>query len=388
MRILFVSATNNPFEQNKNGSIQRSHLLLEACASVADVDVAILRDGYNAIPDIKNCRIVLATNIWRMNDETRIDKLKKILLSNKIHRFYPIDKRIVNLLSPILQAGNYDFIVVRYLPPAIRCGLLKYYDRLIIDVDDSPIDVEKMMIHKVKSIRSKIYHLIVSKLMRKTIEDTLNLIKHSFFSNSSQVHLIKSSYLPNIPFYNCFKHPTTEKLSHRIIFVGDLRYEPNRLGIEHFIKYIFPSISTAVLNVEFVIIGKYLNEDWKKMIESNSPNIHVCGFVEDIATEYCKCGVCVIPIYMGAGTNIKVIEALQMQCACVVTKQATRGYPELVDNENIMIACSDDEFVSKTIYLLQNSCENNRISHNGKYVAEQNYSKNTFFCIVKKVLTC
>ena len=62
-----------------------------------------------------------------------------------------------------------------------------------------------------------------------------------------------------------------------------------------------------------------------------------------------------MPIYSGAGTNIKVLEALQMGRACVVSREGTRGFTStLQSGRDYYIASNDQEFADSVIRLLLN----------------------------------
>lgn len=384
MNILFIS-THNPFDAQKSGTIQRTHLLLEACSAFASVDVVSFKEG--AVSDIANSNVIFSKDVSFSVDESRIGKLKRILKPWSITSFFHIDKNAEQIVDNFINTNNYDYIVVRYLPTAIHCGLLKYSYKLVIDVDDYPVDVERLLAKKVNTFRSKIYHHIVALLMQMCIMNVLDHIKYSFFPNAQQVYSKHSSYLPNIPFYDYYNMELPLMGIHRLLFVGDLRYEPNYLGVEHFINKIYPLIKNSVRDVELYIVGKTL-DNWKNKILGIDNTIKVLGFVEDIVDVYNKCTVCIIPVYLGAGTNIKVLEALQMRRASVVTSCAMRGFNQvLYDGSDLCEAKTDNDFAEKTIMLLKDYDFNCKIANNGFNTVKNNFSKEKFINVVKNALS-
>ena len=111
------------------------------------------------------------------------------------------------------------------------------------------------------------------------------------------------------------------------------------------------------------------------------------GFVQDLRNEYEKSNVCVVPVYSGAGTNIKVLEALRMNRACVVSEEATRGFLNIFeDGKDYLVANNDEQFVGKVCLLLQDKELATSLAQQGFLTLNQHYSIQTFNSIVKKAL--
>lgn len=379
MKILFISANHNPFDLHKTGSIQRTYLFLKACASFCnDIDVVSLKD--DAVSDIPGCNVIFSKDISISDqDGTRQQKLRRILTFNNIEKCYPIISEAENVIDKLISKKKYDFIVIRYLPSAIKCGLLKYADRLIVDVDDSPEDEQKWLAQNACSLRSYMYHKFFAFTLRRISKRVLSGICYSFFSNPDQVYKSNSGYLPNIPFYE----PDNENnrminQSHNLLFVGDFRYEPNTKGAEHFIRNVLPLVQRQFKDVKCTLVGKPLNQEWKDKLETNN-SVVVKGYVEDLFEEYKQAEVCIAPLYLGAGTNIKVLEALSMQRACVVSKFAMRGFERnLCEGKDILVAKNDSDYAKCIISLLLNPSYNERIAYSGYSTVMKHYSWSAF----------
>lgn len=385
MNILFISATHNPFDKKKTGSIQRTHLLLEACARCGNVDVVVLHEG--AISDIPNCEVIVSENIPFTYKTERLSKLKRLLTSTDIQMCYPVVEKAERIIDKVVSEKHYDFIVTRYLPSALHSGLIKYSDRLIVDVDDSPVDVERWLAQNATTWKARIYHVMMANALKGSASRFVHQIRCSFFSNPTQVKDPNAVFLPNVSYYEPMISNNNNAIKNQLLFVGDLRYEPNYKGIEHFVDKIFPIIKSSISDVQMVLVGKTLNRDWEESMQKHE-GVVVKGFVEDLEKEYAKSKVVVVPVYMGAGTNIKVLEALQMKRACVVTECAMRGFSDtLVNNRDLQIAKSDTEFADEVIFLLQNNEQRRKIAANGYMTVRDHYSKSAFAGIVKETLT-
>lgn len=381
MNILFVEIhSNNPFDI-KWGSIQRSNLLIQACAQFGHVDVVLFNNDEKLESNIKNCNIIQCNTIDKTKRYKLIEIWRKIycLFGYGPLFFESKNKDIEYALDCIIRKNNYDRIVIRYVPDAVRCGLIKYTDKLILDVDDSPISISRNRINRSKTIIHKWYNTVIYKRTKKNLFLLLNKVGHSFFSNPDEIIGKKSSYLPNVPFYSIQTHPCNfKKVGNNILFVGFISFGANLKGLNRFFNSIYQLIIEKVPDVKIIIVGKCNFKDlpnWKLY-----PNVQVKGFVENLAQEYENSRVVIAPIYEGAGTNIKVLEAMQMSRPCVTTPEGIRGFKDVfTPNKDYLVSTSDQEFADNVIDMLTKEKYNHFITQNAYQKLINNYSKQTFF---------
>ena len=108
------------------------------------------------------------------------------------------------------------------------------------------------------------------------------------------------------------------------------------------------------------------------------------GFVDDLQQEYEQARLVVVPIYGGAGTNIKVLEAMQMRRPCVTTIYGVRGFSEFfADGKDILVAKDDTAFAEKIVTILQNEHQNHTIAMNAHVAMKAHFSRDAFNEIVE-----
>ena len=210
-------------------------------------------------------------------------------------------------------------------------------------------------------------------------------LKHSFFSNKDEIIGYKSSYLPNVPFYD-ERHADFcdfENSNNKILFVGYLTFGANINGLNRFFNCVYPLIIKKIPNVVVTIVGKCnLSQlgEWK-----HYRNVVIKGFVEDLSAEYANARVVVAPIYEGAGTNIKILEAMQMLRPCVTTFEGSRGFTDVfTSNVDYLVSMTDQEFAENVVSLLQNKEKNHMIAQNADLKLKANFSKQAFFEKLKR----
>lgn len=386
MKILFVAAQYNPFDKQMGGSNQRSHLLVEALSRFASVDVVVFHN--DSISDIPNTKVIFAQELPPESHglgNTK-DRLLRLLHPLKPNSYFPVFRKKEKILDDIIAQGEYNYIVIRYLEPAIQLGLLKYSNRLVVDVDDYPVD---NLIKKAKvanSTRERLHYYLMGALMSVCMRQLLKNIRSSFYPNIQQPHPVNSAYLPNIPFYQLDRVMPEAEENHRILFVGPMEYEPNCQGVLHFIRNVMPLIQKFVPDVIFRVVGAKGEADVEDIL-NNTPGVSRAGYVDDLVAEYENCQICIAPIYAGAGTNIKVIEALQMKRPCVVTQTASRGFEDvLADNEDYFISIDDKDFATKIVNLLNSKPLCKEVAENGNEKYKHHFSKDKFLFIVTNSL--
>ena len=180
---------------------------------------------------------------------------------------------------------------------------------------------------------------------------------------------------------------TSEDTNHSLLFVGLMNYSPNSDGVDYFIKNIWGKIKEKIPDAVFKIAGDGVTLKQKATWEKFE-GIKVLGFVRDIYKEYKECKAVVVPVYYGAGTNIKVLEAMSMKRVPVISEYSAKAFKnDLVDYKNVLVANDDKDFANKTIQLLLDEKLNADIANNGMKTIQDKYSYSLFKESVSRYLT-
>ena len=386
MNILFVSPSFNPLDGTGWGSTQRTNLLFEACAQLGHVDVISFVDG--VISNREDCTVLYSSTAPKASQkEGRVMKFLRMLTPLIPYAMFPKNKACAEIIKGFIAQKHYDLIVCRYIPEAMMCGLLDFASKLVIDVDDNPCDVERTAARTSRTWRNRMYHRYRVIVIEKVVDKIQRACHFTFYANPMQATYINSTYLPNIPFYEydlpLVKYAQTYP---RLLFVGNMSYGPNAQGVDKFVETVLPLIRQQIPNVELHLVGgcnqqAYLDK-WNQI-----DGVKYMGFVDDLQAEYMEARVVVVPIYGGAGTNIKVLEAMQMRRPCVTTTYGVRGFSEyFTNNKEIMIAEDDAAFASKIVALLNNEEQNHDIATKAYSAMKAHFSRKAFKEIVKDSL--
>jgi glycosyltransferase involved in cell wall biosynthesis len=105
--------------------------------------------------------------------------------------------------------------------------------------------------------------------------------------------------------------------------VGNLTYPPNLHAASYLAGQVLPRVEAALRRpVTLELVGPY---DSGLTAVSQLPGVRMTGYVEDLGPIYERASVMVAPLFFGAGTSIKLLEAFARGIPVVTTRTGTRG---------------------------------------------------------------
>jgi glycosyltransferase involved in cell wall biosynthesis len=103
------------------------------------------------------------------------------------------------------------------------------------------------------------------------------------------------------------------------------------------------------------------------------PGVDLVGEVDDLRPELDRADVSVVPIRIGAGTRLKVVEALAHRIPLVTTTVGTEGI-DVVDGEHGLVADDERGFADACLRLLADGTERQRLADRGAELFEASYT--------------
>ena len=162
---------------------------------------------------------------------------------------------------------------------------------------------------------------------------------------------------------------TSESPAH-LIYIGSMDWYPNEDAVAFFTDEVLPKIQEKVPDVQFSIVGGNPSARVQKLAEREG--IVVTGRVPEIKPYFAEATVFVVPLRIGSGTRLKILEALAMGKAIVSTSVGAEGL-DLKDGEEIFIADEPIAFADAVTRLLTDPTLRRRIGENGRARVEQDY---------------
>lgn len=156
-----------------------------------------------------------------------------------------------------------------------------------------------------------------------------------------------------------------------LVYVGGLGWFPNYDAIKHFAESILPEIVRELPDVKLTVIGK--TPDRKKLQGlADNPHIRFAGLVEDIRPILARTAAYIVPLRVGGGTRLKILDALAMEQAIVSTSIGCEGL-DVQHGENILIADEPKAFAAEVVRLLRDRKLAHRLGAAGRKLAHGKY---------------
>lgn len=140
--------------------------------------------------------------------------------------------------------------------------------------------------------------------------------------------------------------------SDNLVFVGAMTHYPNVDSVKHFVEDIWPRVRAARPAARLTVVGAHPPAAIRGY--NGRDGVEVAGQVPDIRPYVQKAAVYVVPLRVGGGTRLKILDAMAMGKAIVSTPVGCEGL-EVSDGENIAVAASPEDFAHRTLALMDDA---------------------------------
>ncbi|KAB2850097.1 MAG: glycosyltransferase family 4 protein, partial [Ignavibacterium sp.] len=156
-----------------------------------------------------------------------------------------------------------------------------------------------------------------------------------------------------------------------IYHIGSLNWEPNYDGLLWFLSEVFPKVISKFPETKLYIYSKGIER--LVLNDSINKNIILCGYVKDIWQEILDKQMMVVPLKVGSGMRIKIIEMLAAGKIVVSTSVGKEGI-EVENGQQILIADDSNSFIKTISDIFINKLDLNKITLSAKEIIKEKYS--------------
>ena len=287
------------------------------------------------------------------------------------NRFY--SKSYSNKLLELVKTGDYNTLVFitsyMYINVAlnkalqneiknrnIKCVLgvtvLEYMvrDKYLSNNGDNISLIKKYILQREQRLLKDIELSFIKRADRNYLvgKEEYDFICKILSEHKEKIYLLE--IIPSIEEY-FYSVPEKEE-QNSIYFVGSYSWSPNVDAVKYFVKNIFPSILERNKTIKFYIIGIRASEEIKNLHDGK--NIFFMGEVKSVFDEIQKYSVLVVPLRIGGGTRLKILESIAWGKAVVTTSIGSEGI-NLHGESPVILADEPKVFAAKVVELLENN---------------------------------
>ncbi|HEX3083502.1 MAG TPA: glycosyltransferase family 4 protein, partial [Pyrinomonadaceae bacterium] len=156
----------------------------------------------------------------------------------------------------------------------------------------------------------------------------------------------------------------------RIVFVGSMDYHANIEGATNFACAVWPMIQQKQPSLRFTIVGRNPPSEITGL--SSIAGIEVTGSVDDVRLYYREALCAVVPLNVGGGSRLKILEAMAAGVPVVSTKLGAEGL-DVSDGENILLAESSAQLANELLRLIETADLRARLIAGGHVLVRARY---------------
>ncbi len=182
---------------------------------------------------------------------------------------------------------------------------------------------------------------------------------------------VRTAVIPNAADVEYYQPRATDPPSdgRTVVYFGLLSTVPNIDGVVHFVHDIWPRVAEAYPEARCKIIGSGPPPSLRALA---GPRIELTGFVSDLRPHLAAAAAVVVPLRLGGGTRLKIVEAMAMGKAVVSTSLGAEGI-EAVPGRDILVEDQPAAFADAVHRLLAEPGLAERIGRSARQLAVQRY---------------
>jgi sugar transferase (PEP-CTERM/EpsH1 system associated) len=167
-----------------------------------------------------------------------------------------------------------------------------------------------------------------------------------------------------------FRPGETEEDETRLVFTGSMDWHPNEDAVLYFCERIFPLIRAELPEIEFYIVGSNPTDRVLKLREIQG--VIVTGSVEDVRPYISSAAVYIVPLRIGGGTRLKILQALAMKKAVISTSIGCEGL-DLQQDKHLLVADEPRQFAARAVQLVRDRSMRSRLGDDGRALVQERY---------------
>jgi glycosyltransferase involved in cell wall biosynthesis len=334
-------------------------------------------------PSVKSAHIV--SRQWQRRSP-RIAQFYSLFAGNSFFSMQGHNEEMQKRIDQTMQESKFDIVQTEFahmgsydLPKQV----IKILDAHNVEYDN----FRRMSLNAHTPLRKLHYLSEYKKVYREEIEACRK--SDAVFVTSGRDKQILDTDTPEVSKYvipngvdaSYFTPSTEASEPFSMVFTGSMSYIPNSDGMLYFLDNIFPLILNKAPEAKVYIVGSNPPE---RLTKRASRNVIITGFVEDVRPFVRKATIHIIPLRMGSGTRLKVLEALAMKKPIVTTSIGCEGI-QVTNNETAIIADEPAAFADGVLKLFHDNALRNKFINNGFELMNTSYEWSVIGAEVERI---
>lgn len=158
----------------------------------------------------------------------------------------------------------------------------------------------------------------------------------------------------------------------RLLFLGSLDWRPNLDALTLLLDTVWPRVRAEVPHATLAIVGRK-PPDWLRRQAVSRPGVRLYADVPDVRPFLATCGLLVVPLRVGGGSRLKILEALATGTPVVSTRLGAEGLA-LTPGRDLTVTDTPEGLPAAIIRAVRYPEEARDQAENGRRVVVARYS--------------
>jgi polysaccharide biosynthesis protein PslH len=387
LNILYVSQM--PASPPRFGAQARIHGLMTQLAQRHDLTAAVLLDDEFDADECRQamqaycCDVVMVPNPrGHKGLAKRLLQVRSLTSIRSFERLQVTLPELQQSLDQILRAKRFDIVNLEF-------PYLGHYDlrqapagqklpALVVDSHEIAYDLARQFARAGGSAGRRLYAGANWRKLRREELATYRDAEGVYLCSAADERRllneapgVRTAVIPNAADVEYYQpRPTDPPPDGRtLVYFGLLSTIPNIDGVVHFVQDIWPRIAEAAPEARCKIIGGRPPPSLQALA---GPRIELTGFVSDLRPHLAEAAAVVVPLRLGGGTRLKIVEAMAMGKAIVSTTLGAEGI-EAVPGRDILLEDEPTAFAGAVNRLLAEPDLAARIGRSARQLAVERY---------------
>lgn len=289
-------------------------------------------------------------------------------------------------LGHLLQTTPYDLVQMESLEMTVYGPLVRRIQPatpLIYDSFNAEFDLQRTIFEaergRLRGLPGAVYSYIQWRRLVRYERQVVRSVAHTIAVSEADAAAFRKlapghavSVVPNgIDTAQYGQPDTTLDLGpHALVFTGSMSYRPNVDAVLWFANHVLERVRVYVPDTTLFVVGKQPHRRLTALRERDY--IQITGWVPDVNPFLHAATVYVVPLRMGSGTRLKLLQAMATGRAIVSTTVGAQGL-DTQSGQHLMLADTDEAFAQATIDLLLDAEKRARLGQQAATYVREHY---------------
>jgi glycosyltransferase involved in cell wall biosynthesis len=387
MHILFLTA-QLPEPPHAGGTLRTNGLMRSVRAAGHDVHIL----SFGESDQLKTNRAALdefcaSVEIVPPPRRTIVNRLHDLLLTNLADMQRRFDSPFYAVqLAALLKRQSFDIIQIESLEMAAYLPVIQRVEPqtpVIYDSFNAEFDLQRSIYEAERRhprrLPGALYSFIQWRRLKRFERDVCTTVAHTIAVSDADAESFRRlvpdrpvSVVPNGIHTRLYTHPDSslDLGDYAVVFTGSMGYRPNVDAALWFVDQVLDKIRAHVPDVRFFIVGNHPHNRLNALRDRE--NVQITGWVPDVNPFLHAASVYVVPMRMGSGTRLKLLQAMAAGRAVVSTTTGAQGLT-VQDGAELRLADSPDDFAQAVTSLLKDAGQRRKLGAAGMRYVQENY---------------